>query len=192
MKQQDLCKLRESVSQRMTPKRYQHTLGVEKAAAELARVYGASEDQARRAALLHDVTKCLPLEEQLKLCRRWGIITQYDANAPELLHADTGAAVAREEFGEEEAVVEAIRNHTTGAPDMTLLDKIIYLADCIEENRDYDGVEEIRALCRKDLDDAMIFALKENLDHVIRRGKQPNTRSQQALDFYQAKKEKCL
>ena len=97
----------------MTAKRFRHTLGVEETAARLARRYGEEEYQARVAALLHDVTKRLDLEEQLKLCRHYGIILDYGENAVPLLHADTAAAVAKDVFGVSEAVAQAIAFHTT-------------------------------------------------------------------------------
>lgn len=182
--------LRQQVQGRMSEKRYRHTLGVEQTAARLARLYGEDEQQARRAALLHDITKGLDNEEQLKLCGKYGIITDYGENGRALLHADTGAALARWEFGAGEQVAQAIARHTTGAPGMTRLDKIIYLADVIEPGRDYPGVEKLRRLCEKDLDQAMILGLRQTIEHVKSKGVRPYWRTRQALEDFLAKKEK--
>lgn len=186
--QMDLPWLRERVRRCMTAKRFRHTLGVEETAARLARRYGEEEYQARVAALLHDVTKRLDLEEQLKLCRHYGIILDYGENAVPLLHADTAAAVAKDVFGVSEAVAQAIAFHTTGAPGMSRLDQIVYLADCIEPNRDYPGVEELRQACEHGLRQAMLYALRQTMAHVRQEGRTPNRRSQQALEDLQTEK----
>ena len=184
-----LERLRREARARMSEKRYRHTLGVEKTAACLAERFGEDVYQARTAALLHDLTKALDYEEQLKLCGRYGIITDYGENGKALLHADTAAALARQEFGVSKEAAQAIAYHTTGAPDMTRLDKIVYLADCIEPGRDYPGVEKLRRLCKKDLDQAMIFSLRQSIEHIQSKGGRPYWRTQQALEDFLAKKE---
>ena len=104
-----LNEIREYVASRMTPKRMTHTLGVEKLAAHLANIYGVDEETARRAALWHDVTKQESVENQLILVRQYGIITDYDDdNFLALIHADTGAAVARWRFAETDRVARAV------------------------------------------------------------------------------------
>lgn len=185
----ELKQLRAQVKERLTPKRYRHTLGVEEMAAQMARRFGENERDARVAALLHDVTKRLSTAEQLKLCEHYGIISNYGESEAALLHADTAAAVAQDEFGVSARVARAIASHTTGAPHMAVLDKIIYLADCIEPGRDYPGVDRLRQLCQKDLDEAMICALQHTIGYVKAQGKTPNPRSQQALNQLLAEKE---
>lgn len=184
-----LEELRREVRGRMSEKRYRHTLGVEKTAACLAERFGEDVYQARTAALLHDLTKALDYEEQLKLCGRYGIITDYGENGKALLHADTAAALARQEFGVSEETAQAVAYHTTGAPGMTALDKIVYLADCIEPGRDYPGVEKLRRLCKKDLDQAMICSLRQSIEHIQSKGGRPYWRTQRALEDFLAKKE---
>lgn len=185
----DLKQLRALVRERLTPKRYRHTLGVEEMAAQMALRFGEDEQDARVAALLHDVTKRLSTGEQLKLCEHYGIIANYSESETALLHADTAAAVAKDEFGVSQRVASAIASHTTGAPNMAALDKIIYLADCIEPGRDYPGVDRLRQLCQTDLDEAMICALQHTIRYVQAQGKTPNPRSQQALNQLIAEKE---
>ena len=119
----------------------------------LATRYGADVEKARVAALLHDCTKKLDMPEQLALCRQYGIeLDELEQKALKLLHAKTGAAIAREVFGVDDEIYRAIWWHTTGHADMTLLEKIIYLADYIEPSRDFPGVNDLRACVYEDLD----------------------------------------
>lgn len=148
----------------LKPKRMPHVLGTEQEAIRLARQYGADETLARVAALLHDCTKKLSHEEQLALCAVYGIeLDAVERSTPKLLHSKTGAALAREVFGVCDAVYEAIFWHTTGKPDMTTLEKVIYMADYIEPNRDFDGVEELRRLTHTDLDRGLLLGLQETI-----------------------------
>lgn len=185
----ELDALRQAVRSRQSAKRWQHTQGVEQAAAQLARLYGEEEQAARMAAILHDVTKGLALADQLKLCRQYDIVTNYGENQVKLLHADTGAAVARAEFGADERVCQAIARHTTGAPGMTRLDAILYLADMIEPGRDYPGVEHLRQLCQQDLTQALILGLEQSMEHVRCGGCAPHGRTQETLNQLREKKE---
>ena len=121
-------------------KRIPHVLGTEQEAIRLAERYGADVDKARTAALLHDCTKKLGMEEQLELCRRFGIqLDELEQRALKLLHAKTGAAIAKEVFGVDEEIFRAIWWHTTGHAGMTLLEKILYLADYIEPSPGLPG-----------------------------------------------------
>ena len=150
--------LREAVKSRVSEKRFRHTLGCEMLAAELARRYGADEYIVRAAAILHDCTKSLDEKEQLTLAKKWDIIFDYNPkDAAALLHADTGAEAAKREFRMPEAVCDAIRTHTVGGPgELTTAQKILYVADLCEETRAYEGVEQLRALARTDLDAAFL------------------------------------
>lgn len=148
----------------MRNRRIAHVRGVEETAAQLARHYGADEMQARRAGTLHDITKYKSRDEQLKFVEKYGImLDEFTKETEKLHHAKTGAAIAAAEYGEDEAVVSAIAWHTTGHANMTLLEKIIYMADYIEPNRDFDGVEAVRALAFEDLDAAMRLALMQTV-----------------------------
>ena len=109
------------------------------------------------AALLHDCTKKLDMERQLALCAQYHIqLDDLEQHALKLLHAKTGAAIARDAFGVDDAVYWAIYWHTTGHADMTLLEKIIYLADYIEPSRDFPGVEDLRRAVHADLDGGLL------------------------------------
>ena len=168
----------------LKPKRMPHVLGTEQEAIRLARRYGADETDARIAALLHDCTKKLDMEQQLALCRRYDIrLDELEQHALKLLHAKTGAAVARDIFGVKDAVYEAIRWHTTGKPDMTLLEKVIYLADYIEPNRDFPGVERLRRAVYDDLDKGLLMGLSDTIDEMERMGNPVHHDTLEARDF---------
>ena len=151
--------------------RVPHAIGVCETAREMAKKYGADETLAARAGILHDVTKALNAKQQLLLAEKWSVrLTDFERANPQLLHAKTGAAAAREIFGECEAVQSAIEWHTTGKPNMTKLEKIVYLADMIEPNRTYPGVEAIRAAAEKDLDEGVLLALERTIAHLHEEG----------------------
>ena len=143
--QPELSWLREKAYAWLKPKRIAHVAGCESEAVKLAMRWGEDPETAAEAGILHDITKKLNFEEQLILCGKYGIINDnLELGSPKLLHAKTGAALARDLFGVSDRVYNAIRWHTTGKPDMTLLEKIIYLADYIEPTRDFPGVEKLR------------------------------------------------
>ncbi len=142
-------------------RRIPHVLGTEQEAIHLAERWGADVDKARRAALLHDCTKKLNLSEQLALAERFQIpLDEMERREIKLLHAKTGAGIAEAVFGTDEEITGAIRWHTTGRGDMTLLEKVIYLADYIEPNRDFPGVTDLRRKCYEDLDAALLLGLE--------------------------------
>ena len=154
----------------MKEKRVAHVQGVEEEAARLARRWGADETLARRAGILHDCTKYLELPEQLALCQQYGVeLDQLEHSAVKLLHSKTGACIARGVFGEPDEVYWAIFWHTTAKADMTTLEKIIYVADYMEPNRDFEGVERLRALAYEDLDRALLLGVETTIQEMIDR-----------------------
>ena len=113
----------------------------------------------------------LNMEQQLELCRRYGIeLDELEQKALKLLHAKTGAAVARDVFGVDEDIYSAIWWHTTGHADMTLLEKIIYLADYIEPSRDFPGVDKLRRTCYEDLDKGLLLGLEMTVQEMTDMG----------------------
>lgn len=152
-------------------KRIPHVLGTEQEAIRLAERYGADVEKARRAALLHDCTKKLEMEEQLALCEQYGIqLDELEQVALKLLHSKTGAAIARDVFGVDDELYSAIWYHTTGRAGMTLLEKIIYLADYIEPTRDFPGVDDLRKACYEDLDKGLLLGLEMSIEEMQRMG----------------------
>ena len=181
--------LEKAVISLMKPNRVAHVLGCRDAAAELARRWGADEEDAARAGLLHDITKALDGELQLTLCRAYGIILDdFSRQNPKTLHALTGSFVAQRVFGEKPAVVSAIRSHTTGKADMDLLEKIIYVADYMEPNREFEGVDTLRKLAYTDIDGALRMGLEMTLAVLREQGRSVSPESSQALLWLDSKK----
>ncbi len=124
-------------------------------------------------------------DEQLILCDKYGIILDNaQKENPKLLHAITGAALAKDMFGVSEEISQAIRWHTTGKPDMTTLEKIIYLADYIEPTRNFDGVEQLRELAYEDLDKALALGLEMSLEELRRQNVEPHRDTVEACLWY--------
>ena len=170
----------------LNPNRVRHVLGCRDTAVELAKRWGADTVDAARAGMLHDVTKALDGPLQLTLCRAYGtLLDDFSKKYPKTLHALTGSLVAERIFGENKAVVSAIRHHTTGKADMNVLEAIIYVADYMEPNRDFPGVEELRALAFSDLQAALKLGLEMTLVHLKNQGSEVSPESRQALDWLQ-------
>ena len=168
----------------LKPKRMPHVLGTEQEAVRLVRRYGGDETQARIAALLHDCTKKLDMAQQLALCEKYGImLDELEQKALKLLHSKTGAAIARSVFGVEDAVYDAIWYHTTGKPDMTRLEKILYLADYIEPSRDFPGVEELRRAVYEDLDHGLLLGLSMTIQEMEEMGNPVHHQTRDARDY---------
>ncbi|MCR5090385.1 MAG: nicotinate (nicotinamide) nucleotide adenylyltransferase [Oscillospiraceae bacterium] len=180
--------LREQAYAMLDENRIAHVAGCEQEAVQLARVWGENPETAAEAGILHDITKRLSYEEQLNLCEKYAIILDAaERAAPKLLHARTGAAVAGDHFGSPAEICEAIRWHTTGKPDMSLLEKIVYLADYIEPTRDFPGVDKIRRLAYEDLDVAMRLGLQMTMEEVRARGQEPYVDTVNACAWYEAR-----
>ena len=179
--EEELCRV---VIRLLDPKRVDHVLGCREAAVSLARHWGVDETSAARAALLHDITKALDGPLQLTLCSEYGIILdEFSQKYPKTLHALTGAYVAQWIFGESPEVVDAIFSHTTGKADMNALQMIIYIADYMEPNRDFPGVEELRNMAYTDLYRAMELGLNMTLQHLARQGSEVSPASREALQW---------
>ncbi len=161
-----------------------HAVGCCETAQALAKRWGADVQLAARAGILHDITKALDKPAHLALCKKYEIsLRPFEVENEKLLHAKSGAAVAKGVFGEAPEVVDAIFWHTTGKANMTLLEKIIYLADYMEPNRDFDGVEELRAYAWTDIDRAMLRAFEMSVEVLESRGRVVDVNSREALDY---------
>ena len=184
LKRLPLRELRPIALSYLKNKRIPHVLGTEQEAIRLAERYGADVEKARVAALLHDCTKKLNMEEQLELCGRYGIqLDELEQKALKLLHAKTGAAIARDVFGVDDAVYWAIYWHTTGHPNMTKLEKIIYLADYIEPSRDFPGVDDLRRAVHADLDGGLLKALDDSIRDMQQWGNPVHHNTLDARDY---------
>ena len=167
LKHLDIPELRACSYSMVMEKRVRHIRGTEEEAVRLARRWGAGEDMARRAGILHDCTKYLTGGEHIAICQRYGVpLDDLERAAPKLLHSKTGACMARHIFGEPDEVYEAIFWHTTAKADMTTLEKILYVADYMEPNRDFDGVERLRELAYSDLDRALLLGVETTVQEM--------------------------
>lgn len=176
--------LEETVVKLLKENRVAHVLGCRDAAVELARQYGENEEDAARAGLLHDITKALDGPLQLTLCSEYDILlSKFSQENPKTLHALTGSLVAEQVFGENQAVVTAIRYHTTGRPAMSRLEKILYLADYIEVNRKFPGVDRLRAAAHRSLDEGMLMGLEMTLSQLREQKRQISQNSIDAARY---------
>ena len=180
----NLKQAKELVRGRLSDKRYEHTLNVKKMAVKLAKIYGEDEERAALAALLHDSAKEISKDEMREILRAYPQYAEGGEERPApVWHGVCAAILARTQWGvTDEAVLSAIACHTAGKPGMTRLDKILYLADMTSAERDWPGVEKLRKLEKKDLDAAMLAALKQTNDFVLSQGKPLDPMSKAAYE----------
>lgn len=168
-----LEQMKQELEKRLKPSRFRHSLGVAETAVKLAKRFGADEEQARVAGLLHDCAREFRNEDMVKEAEKRGIaIGEVERSMPLLLHADIGAVRVRELYGvEDTAISQAIARHTVGGPAMTVLDKIIWYADMIEPGRDFPGVDKLRELGgTASLDAMMLAGLSHSIVFVVEKG----------------------
>lgn len=170
----DFGKAMAELKKQLKPERYEHSVGVMETASKLAERFGADVYKARVAGILHDCAKNIDKQQSYKMCEERGIeLDETVKKSYKLVHQYLGAELAKEQFGiEDESILSAIRCHTTGKENMSTLDKIIYLADFTEPNRDkepFDGLDELRRLCSADLDEAMLYALDISVYSIMER-----------------------
>ena len=163
--------IKKLLSQMLDDYRYNHSICVADEAKRLAEKYGADSQKAYFAGLVHDITKNYSREEHLKIFDNFGIIlSDVEKNSDKLWHAMSGSVYIKEYLGvNDNDIVSAVRYHTTAKSDMTLLEKVIYVADFTSSDRNYPDVDVMRQLSDKSLEEAMIYALKYTIDELIDR-----------------------
>ena len=179
--------LRHKIKKELDEKRFDHSLGVAYTCATLAFVHGGDIEQALTAGMLHDCAKCLSHEEKIRICKEQGIeITESEKAAPSLLHAKVGAYLAEHKYGvTDQAVLDAIRCHTTGRPAMTHLDKLLYVADYIEPNRKIlPQMDEVRREAYRDLDSCVLMILEHTMTYLREKAKVLDPATQETLAYY--------
>ena len=184
MAEYDFIKMQKKLAKYLDEDRYEHTLGVMFTCAALAMVHDCDLITAQTAGLLHDCAKCIPNDEKLRLCEENDIlISSVERENPFLLHAKLGALLAKTEYDvTDPLILHAIKVHTTGEPDMNILDKIIYIADYIEPNRNKAAnLDRVRELAFHDLDVCMAYLKK--------RGGNIDPTTQMTYEFYKHYKE---
>ena len=165
-------KIKEYIKVHLTVDRYNHTLGVMKTSEELAVRYGVDPAKARIAGLCHDCSKNFYASDLISKAKVSGeVISSVYYKSPQLLHGIVGAYIAKELFHiNDEDILNAIKYHTTGRENMSTLEKIVYIADCIEPARSFKGVNELRELAYNDLDKALIKSFEDTILYIIARG----------------------
>lgn len=176
-------KIKIILKDRLLEKRYIHSLNVMEMAIKLAKLNNVNVEDAKFAGLLHDCAKNYSGEDLINYCMKNNIeIDEIKISSPGMLHAEVGADIAKKEFGANDNIVEAIKNHTLANKVMTPLAKIVYVADLIEEGRDLEGLEEIREITYKNLHDGYVKSLQYCIDNVKERGKDVHPQSLEALE----------
>ena len=173
------------LKQRLTEKRYIHSLAVADEATRLADILGADKEKMYLAGLLHDICKNETAEQQLHLFSKFGImLTDIEKASPSVWHAYSGALYIKNELGiDDEDIVSSVRYHTTGKANMTLPQKIIYIADLTEVNRDYPDVNTVRSLLREDIDKAIIYVLEYTINKLLKDNKPIHPDTLDAYNF---------
>ena len=161
------------LQERLTPKRYHHSLCVADEAVRLAKKYGGDTEKAYLAGLLHDITKNASEEEHLHIFREFDImLNDIEKNAEKLWHAISGAAYIEHILGiNDTEIITAVRYHTTARKNMTQLEKILYLADFTSADRDYDDVDIMRQKLEISMEDALQYALSYTINDLVSRDK---------------------
>lgn len=186
---EQILKMQKKLKSELDHYRYEHTMGVMHTAACLAMRYDEDVERALIAGLLHDCAKCIPADEKIKMCKKNHIeISEAEKDNPGLLHAKLGAFLAKEKYGiTDEGILRAITFHTTGCPEMTLLDKIIYIADYIEAGRKpLPNLAEVRKLAFCDLDACLYRILEDSLVYLESKGNVVDPMTEKTYLYYKS------
>lgn len=188
MNQQKIRKLKKKLRRHLDKERYEHTLGVMYTAGAMAMAYQVDMEKAIIAGLLHDCAKSISSEKKIKLCQKYNLsINEFEKKNPGLLHAKLGASIAKEKYKiSDKEILDAIAYHTTGRPNMTLLDKIVYIADYIEPNRSAaPNLDDVRRLAFVDIDACLYMIIKDSLDYLKTREMVVDIATEQTFQFYE-------
>lgn len=183
----ELAAMEQKLKGMLTEQRYRHSLGVMETAVEMANIFGVDPEKARLAGLLHDCAKNIDKSKMIPLCKELGVpLDPVKKDQKGLIHADLGAKMLETEFGiDDPEIVDAVKYHTLGRESMTDLEKILYLADIIEPNRTpFEGMDELRRLCKTNLDCAMLFALERSIEYIQHRHKKLHSQTLQAQQYF--------
>ena len=194
MKTADLKKIRKSMEKELDAKRYEHPLGVAYTAAALAMCNDVDPVKAETAGLLHDCAKCFSDDKKISVCRKNNMeINSVESRNPYLLHAKAGYCIAKNKFDiEDQDILNAILNHTTGRPGMSTLEKIIYIADYIEPSRKQaPNLSEVRKLAFQNLDQALLKILTDILSYLESGGGEIDPLTKETYDYYADLLAKC-
>ena len=193
MKTMELQKIRKQLSKALDNKRYEHTQGVAYTSAALAMRYGEDIKKAELAGLLHDCAKCLDNDKKIQICKKHNIsISEAEERNPFLLHAKVGGYLAKTKYKvDDDEIIQAIISHTTGRPGMSLLEKIVYIADYIEPGRDRaPRLEQLRKMAFEDPDRTLFWIMEDTLAYLQAKGGTIDEMTKQAYLYYQKQESK--
>ncbi len=195
MKETDIKKIKRALEKSLDEKRYEHTLGVAYTAASLAMRYCSAMgdsmevfmENAYLAGLLHDCGKSIDREKRIAFCEKHNImISDCEKKNPSLLHAKVGSFLAMDDFKVHDSdVINAILNHNTGRPGMSLLEKVVFVADYIEPGRNQaPNLAKIRKMAFMDLDEALLYILEDTLEYISKKEKEIDPMTQKTYEYY--------
>lgn len=179
--------IKRKIKKALDKERYQHTLGVAYLASSLAMCYRQDPEKLFIAGLLHDCAKNIPNEEKYALCKKYKIkLNEVEKKAPYLLHAKLGAVIAEKDYGiKDKDILDSIRSHTTGRPDMSVTEKIIFVSDYIEINRNMaPNLPEIRETAFKNLNEAVRMILRDTLVYLSKGERPVDPATKETYEFY--------
>ncbi len=178
--------IKKELKKQLKSDRYIHSVNVCNTAVELSKIFGYDKNKAYLAGLLHDCAKCIPSEQMLTMCEDLDVeLDEYEKVTPALIHAKLGEKVAIARYGvDDKEVLEAIKWHTLGHPDMGNIAKIVYVADMIEPSRCFDGVDALREIAKKDIDRAVYECTKTTINFNTARNRTLNPMAYKVLEAF--------
>ena len=184
---QEIEKISKKLMKELDEDRYRHTQGVMYTSAALAMRYGADLKKALLAGLLHDCAQCIPGHTKIKMCEKYNLeISEIERKNPSLLHAKLGAYLAKDKYDiEDEEILMAIRSHTTGRPGMSLLEKIVYIADYMEPGRkELPNMMDVRHLAFEDIDKCLYRILRDSLVYLKAQNMPIDQTTEETYQYY--------
>ena len=182
----DLEEIKKDLKNKLSEYRYNHSLNVAEVSMELASIYGIDKGKAYLAGLVHDIAKEFSDEENEYYINKYKL-PKISEEFRRIIHSYVGDVYLKEMYNMDEEICKAVRVHTTASTDMTLLDKIVFVADKIEPGKDYPGIEEEREIARKNIDEAVLLCLENNYKKLISKGKKVYPLSLEVLNYFKDK-----
>jgi len=177
----NLEEIKKDLRMKLSDYRYNHSLSVALVCIELANIYNVDKDKAYVVGLVHDIAKEFSDEENIYYIEKYNL-PRVDDEFKRIVHGEVGAAYLREKYNMDDEVCEAVRVHSIGSTDMTMLDKILFVADKIEPGKDYPGIEDERRVAKEDIDKALLLCLENNYKQLIGKGRRMHPISLEVLD----------
>ena len=174
------------IHDKLTLKRYNHSLSVAITSVNLATYYNVNTNDAKIAGLLHDMAKELTIDNQIKTIKNYGYeLNEYDIKTPAIIHGFLGAYMSKELFDINEDVFKAIKSHSMGEPNMSMLQKILFISDYVEPFRDkIDNIDYLRKLAYDNIDECVYQITKQTLDYLIKTKADIHINTYNTLDYY--------